>query len=135
MSFKAYAIKIETPKQAEILNDYLNEMEGVGWFSVAFRVNKRTVNNKYLNGLRTTVFEEHDIVIGITVDRADLPESFYNETKVCTAKEVPINTRLEALEVNKDGEVAGMTVDNTITLKNVGEILISEMPLRQSHMS
>jgi len=108
MSFKAYVMKIESPNQAKILQDYLTEMEGVGWFNYALRVNKKTAN-----------FEKNDVVAAITVDRGNLSESFVDETKVCNQKEVPVYAMLEALRVDKKGKIAGMTIDPKISLENL----------------
>ena len=109
MSFKAYVMKIANPDQAKILQDYLQEMQGVGWFNHALRVNKKTAP-----------FEENDIVAAITVDRGDLRESFVDETNVCAHSEVPYPyTRLGALNVDEKGTIEGMTIDPDINLENL----------------
>ena len=109
MSFKAYLMRISNPAQAEILQNYLQEMQGVGYFNHALRVNKKTAP-----------FEANDIVAAITVDRGDLSESFVDETNVCAHNEVPYPyARLEALNVDNEGTIEGMTIDLSINLKNL----------------
>ena len=120
MSFKAYLMRIENPSQAKILQDYLTEMDGIGWFNYALRVNEKTPDVYQHLGL-----EKNDVVAAITVDRGDLLESFVEETNVCDWGEVPFYTSLEALTVDildesiEDGKIEWMTIDPEINLANL----------------
>ena len=113
MSFKAYAMKIENPAQAEILQKYLQEMQGVGYFNHALRFSEKRGD-----------FEVDDIVAVITVDRGDLRESLVDETFVCAHNEVPFFTRLETFILDEDGTISypieGMAIDRDIKLDNLG---------------
>tara|TARA_R100001244_G_scaffold3266_1_gene4579 strand:+ start:849 stop:1403 length:555 start_codon:yes stop_codon:yes gene_type:complete len=118
----AYLMKISNPAQAKILQDYLKEMKGVGYFDHALRVNKKTGN-----------FETSDIVAAITVNRGNLSESFVDEMGVCARNEVPYYSRLDRFNKGKNwirgfpvikgklqiDAIQGMEIDELITLKNL----------------
>lgn len=111
MSFKAYVVQISNPAQVQILQDYLVEMEGVGWFSQALRVKKKIAK-----------FNKDDIAVTIIVDRGNLRFSLVEEIGICGWDEVPFFTTLEAL--TEDGTIKGMTVDPKINLANLWRYVV-----------
>lgn len=109
MSFKAYFMSINTPREIEIVHNYLEKFEDIAFFSY-YAVAKKGINKP---------FKEGHTLAAITIDRADLIEAFCEEEGgVCTVKEMPQFCRLDGMPTYKDNRPKFMDIKEGYFLRN-----------------
>ena len=101
MSFKAYFVSAATPREIEIVNNYVEKFNGIAIFNY-YAVTKKGIKKPFIAG---------QTIAAITVDRGDLVEAFCEEDGgVCTLEEMPRFRRLEEMPLNKHGEPKFMDI-------------------------